>query len=265
MVWLAFFPLQVFKMRRSAITWLAKDHWPFVACPSFPWRWSDCFSLRGLWLSFLLISSVSSSPITQTPTDGGNEAEDTGYLDNYWIILWLKFQTSETWSDFWNMKHALIALWNLWLPQNLTPPPMEGAGCRGHPHKHGCGRAAGSPAFFVAASAPSCWKSVLCPVYVCIFCLAPTFLFILPVVSTVLYKAKWSSKILNRNRRKWVIRKRGGGIWGNSMCVCVLHLAERKKKMSPRIFATCSEHLQTWSLQVQPETADHTSWILQTT
>lgn len=105
-----FSPRKSLKMRRSAITWLAKDHWPFVACPSFPWRWSDCFSLRGWWLSFPLISSVSSSPITQTPTDGGNEAEDTGYLDSYWRILWLKFQTSETWSDFWNMKHVLIAL-----------------------------------------------------------------------------------------------------------------------------------------------------------
>ena len=109
-VWLAFFPRKSLKMRRSATTWLAKDHWPFVACPSFPWRWSDCFSLRGWWLSFPLISSVSSSPITQTPTYGGNEAEDTGYLDSYWRILWLKFQKSETWSDFWNMKHVLIAL-----------------------------------------------------------------------------------------------------------------------------------------------------------
>lgn len=104
-----FFALQVFKMRRSAIKWLAKDHWPFVACPSFPWRWSDCFSLRGWWLSFPLISSVSSSPITQTPRDGGDEAENTAYLDRYWRILWLKFQKSETWSDFWNMKHETCA------------------------------------------------------------------------------------------------------------------------------------------------------------
>lgn len=116
---------------------------------------------------------------------------------------------------------------------NLTPPPMEGAGCRGHPHKHGCGRAAGSPAFFVAASAPSCWKSVLVPSYalsMSFFRGGHTFLFILPVVLTVLYKAKWSSQILNRNRRKWVIRKRGGGIWGSNMCVCVLHLAEMEKR-----------------------------------
>ena len=101
------------KMRRSAITWLAKRHWPSVACPSFPWRWSDCFSLRGWWLVFPLISSVSSFPITQTATDEGNEAEDTvtlvvtGWISKNWIswvsrILWLKFQKGEL-KCAWNM------------------------------------------------------------------------------------------------------------------------------------------------------------------
>lgn len=43
--------------------------------------------------------------------DGSNEAEDTGYLDGYWRILWLKFQKSKTVKCACkHMKHVLIAL-----------------------------------------------------------------------------------------------------------------------------------------------------------